>query len=104
MKPVLIEFVWIKKKHICGAKFTTKTGYCEAVGKIGYNGFCGKHINSNINDKNIPSAPIVQTTITTDKIICGMKFKTKEGICTSLGKYNGLCGLHAKCNTNFTVV
>jgi hypothetical protein len=36
-----------KLSHECGAKFSTKDGYCVAWGKNQYNGFCGVHKNLN---------------------------------------------------------
>ena len=36
-----------KLAHECGAKFSTKNGYCIAMGKLQYNGFCGVHKNLN---------------------------------------------------------
>jgi hypothetical protein len=36
-----------KLPHECGAKFSSKIGYCVALGKNKYNGFCGIHKNLN---------------------------------------------------------
>ena len=35
--------------HKCNAKFKTKEGYCQSLGKPMYNGFCGLHKNMIVN-------------------------------------------------------
>ena len=105
---------------ICGAKFSTKTGYCKKIGKPCYGGFCVTHIKCKPEDKyvdmmtsvssvasiaSVASVASIDTTISQTSLfftasnICGFKYKTKNGYCGYAGKtkYGGLCGLHSKC-------
>ena len=97
--------------NICGAKFITKTGFCQLTGKEQYGGFCCKHsknaiiqtqppIQSNNSVQNTQTQPPIQSNNSVQTTKCGFKFKTKLGLCKSTGKvqFNGLCGLHFKCN------
>lgn len=90
----------VKKINICGAKFITKDGFCQFIGKEKYGGFCSKHmLTEPVSSQPVSSQPIQNVS----NKECGFKYKTKLGYCKSLGKleYNNLCGLHFKCNKNF---
>jgi hypothetical protein len=103
---------------ICGAKFSTKTGYCKKIGKPCYGGFCVTHIKCKIEDKYVDESDVMLSSVAsvasiasmdssasltslniTSSNICGFKYKTKNGYCGYAGKskYGGLCGLHSKC-------
>ena len=98
----------------CGAKLKTKDGFCTLYGnKKLYNGLCKKHFSLPIcqpigpgliqgPDLGLGLVPI-QGPGQIDDVNpnkkaheCGVKFKTKNGYCESIGKkmYDGKCGVH----------